>query len=407
MHLRSGLLFASFVLPAAPWALDVIVVDDDAGSGADTDSIAAAVTSAQEGDVVLVRDGLYSGPVTIAGKSVSVVADAGASVRQSGTITVTGLAAQQSVLLAGFESGPGSEGGAALAVSGCAGPVVADGMRLASPFFLNITKEMVSVEDSDAVVLNRCEIEAGLFFGPSGAGIGAVDSSVHLYDSAVVGGGHYPPGHVAAGGAGVDLDGGALFSLGSTIEGGQGTDLSDGPFGCEGVSGNGGAGIILTGADPVADLYDTQLLGGPPGEVGTKGPCTQGLPGAPSIVWAGVVNDVPWAATHFSVTSPVRDGDPVGVSLAGQPGDLVWVAFSTSNTLAPFPGIVGPLWVGAPAVFPAGALGAAGQLAFDVPTFLSPGAEGLVYASQALFVDTLGNATLSQPAPLVELDASL
>jgi hypothetical protein len=202
------------------------------------------------------------------------------------------------------------------------------------------------------------------------------------------------------------VDGGSLFALGGSIQGGQGDPALDGPFGCPGTSGDGGDGLLLTGAAPTASLYGTVLLAGEAGEV--SGACPQGLPGEPHVLVSGTLDqDTSWPVPHLAVDSPVRDGDPVGVSLTGAPHDLVWIAFSATPALQPIGGVVGPLTVGSPLILPIGSLGLAGAIAFHVPTFVPPGAEAQIYVVQALFVDALGRATLSEPAPLVELDAAL
>jgi hypothetical protein len=108
----------AFFAPAAAAQGAVLVVDDDGGPGVDFTSLAEAVVAAQDGDTVLVREGVYetgSGEAcSVVGKSLVVTAEAGAEVLvKPGTLGsplhVSGLAAHQETLLRGliFELGDG------------------------------------------------------------------------------------------------------------------------------------------------------------------------------------------------------------------------------------------------------------------------------------------------------------
>ncbi len=411
MFPRSCVALLSLAVPL--WAQNVHVVDDAGGAGVDFTSIASAVAAAANGDIVLVRSGEYVEDVTIDAKSLVVTADAGALVDYEGNFVVRNLAAGQSVVWSGFDAGPPIPGYpfSALEISNNAGPVWIDDVRLSAAKFHQIP-HMVGVSDSDSVFFVDCLIHGGtLASGPGNPGLRATDSDVYVYDSSITGGwGYQGLGAPFDGGTGVELNGGTLFAMSSTIQGGKGTSVGGSPvFGCTGTAGDGGTGLHLDGSNPAADLYDTTVLGGPAGDVtgDPGGTCNPGFDGVALIVDAGVVNQTAWAARDYAVTSPVRTNEAVGVTLTGQPNDLAWIAFSTATAVQPFAAIVGPLAVGAPLVLPIGNLGATGALAFSVTTFVPPGFEGLTYYSQALFVDTVGNATLSEPAPLVELDASL
>ena len=404
MIFRSGLVFLALAgsLPAQ----NVHLVDDS--GGADFTTVHEAVAAAASGDIVIVKTGVYSGDVTIDAKSLVVAADTGAAVDYSGRFLIQNLGADQSVLWSDFDVTPPSGGTfGALDVLSNAGPVWIDGVTF-DAFIGHIIPHMIQVNASGPVVFLDCSTFGGTFpGGASSPGLRSTSSDVYLHDSNITGGNGYGGlGGPFPGGTGVLLSDGRLFSMGSVIQGGQGTGVGS-PFGCTGVSGAGGTGLLLTGSNPVADLYDTDLLGGLAGALSGTGTCTEGPAGSPLATEAGTVTQLDVAAKNFTIVSPVREFEPVSVTISGDPGDLVWVAFSTSPTLQPFPGIIGPLFVGSPLIFSVGALGITGELAFAGPAFVPPGAEGQMYYAQALFVDTLGQAILSEPAPIVELKASL
>ena len=67
--------------------------------------ISAAVAAAASGDTLLVKSGTYAAFTVDGEKSLSVVADTGASVTVDGTVAVKNLAATQTVLLSGLNLG--------------------------------------------------------------------------------------------------------------------------------------------------------------------------------------------------------------------------------------------------------------------------------------------------------------
>src|SRR5687768_12236739 len=101
--LRPGLALAALAFPAA--AQSVLVVDDDGGPGVHTE-VASALLEAQDGDVILVREGAYTQGFVVDGLAVTIAADAGATpVFQievhSGSpgVRITGLAPGETVVL--------------------------------------------------------------------------------------------------------------------------------------------------------------------------------------------------------------------------------------------------------------------------------------------------------------------
>lgn len=83
---------------------DVLVVDPAGGPGIDAVEIFDAVELAAPGDTILVRSGIYQA-FTIDALPLSVIADTGAAVTVNGEIRVVNLAAGQTVLLRGLQTG--------------------------------------------------------------------------------------------------------------------------------------------------------------------------------------------------------------------------------------------------------------------------------------------------------------
>src|SRR5262245_37780596 len=104
-----------------------VIVVDASGAGNFTD-LAPAIATAVDGDVVLVKSGTYSG-FTILNEALDVVADAGASVRIDGRITVRQIAAARTVTLSGLEV-HGAPGGGALELVLNSGPIRVQGCTL-------------------------------------------------------------------------------------------------------------------------------------------------------------------------------------------------------------------------------------------------------------------------------------
>ena len=394
---------ASFLLLSLAAPQDVLVVDDSSGPGFDFTTIGDAVDAAQDGDVVLVRAGSYTGTATISGKSLVVTADTDAVVDFTGALAVVGLAEQQTVLLSGIRAQPDASGLPALTVRDNDGSVFVDRWILEADPSMPAAK-VVDLQNSSVVVFNRLSVKGGAYPGPSGTGVEAWASHMYMYDSQIMGGQHYPsddPG--MPGGIGLDFSAASLFDMGSVVQGGQGTDAGT-ALECTGVSGDGGPGLVLSGS---GKLYSTELVGGLAGELAGAGTCTEGEPGEPIVVAGGSSSWWSWPIPQFTVSSPARVGESASVTLSGQPNDLAWIGFSTAVQAQSVTGVVGRLIVGAPLLLQVGSLGPTGQLSFDVPAFVPPGAEGQTYYAQAILVDTGGDATFSQPAPLVTLDAAL
>ena len=200
----AGLACAAALAPVA--RAGVVVVDPHGAIGGHL--LEAAITGAQDGDILLVRPGDYSalhlGAYVLGDKSLSLVADgAGTPVVLPG-VRVLSLPAGKTVWLRGFELRPvgASSSGHALAVLGCAGLVVAEECTLVGltpPPTGPILPAGIGAftSESDQVLLARCWAQGGdgqsagpgaSFPGPGGAGVMVQAGTAALFDCQVFGG---------------------------------------------------------------------------------------------------------------------------------------------------------------------------------------------------------------------------
>ena len=171
---------------APPPAQDVFVVDDVAGPGVDFTSLTAAVAAAADGDVVLIKSGLFEENVLVDGKGIALIADAGANVEIRGRVEFSGLAAGQTGMLADVTHRPPSGGEfGALDIAACDGPVLIQRVTFtAEPFHL--IPRMVQVQASTAIFTD-CTISGGTNPFAPGAAMRLVDAETFLYGCDVQG----------------------------------------------------------------------------------------------------------------------------------------------------------------------------------------------------------------------------
>jgi hypothetical protein len=188
---------------------------------------------------------------------------------------------------------------------------------------------------------------------------------------------------------------GFVFASGTDFHGGIGAAPVPPQF----PGGLGGAGINTEA--PVTTLQCT-FAGG------------QGFPnGAPTVViGAGSVATLPGVAGHFSIVSPVREGQATTITAVGVPGAIAWILFSPSPSpvklLLPFEGaLVVPAGATAVAL---GVIPASGTLSTppivvpDLPAAL----QGAIVWCQSLFSGSpLPHAVIGPASALVLLDAAL
>src|SRR5262245_23875185 len=184
-------LLVAFASPlASAQNANVLVVDAAGGPGSAFTDIQPAINAAANGDIVLVRSGSYAG-FEVQAKSVSIVADAGASVVVNSASTIKQLGDDQRVEVMGVTLTPIPQAlGQSLLpldVTSCAGVVWLE--RVTATAQWNASFPSVSglrVANCASVTLLRCTFQASIpggFAGPSGApGLDVSNSTLAIYD---------------------------------------------------------------------------------------------------------------------------------------------------------------------------------------------------------------------------------
>ena len=348
--------FASLLLASPLAANEVLVVAETAGPGVDHTSIDAALIFAADGDIVLVRPGAYSIATTpsvpVDGKAVMLVADGAVTV--DGAIAVQNLDATRTFSMRGFTSAQGL----ALTATACSGVVWVEDCDLGNAF--SFPDVILSVFSSASNVnLLRTTYLAGATT--------SLDSQLNVYDCDFAG---ESLGHPGSYDIPLFLNGGSLFASGSSFA-------------------SSFEGIILDLVvinDPTLFLLE---------------PIADDLPPATLL---------PGPARSYHADATVREGQPLSLTVDGEPGDFVFVFASKtplSSTLPIYSGALmmapsnAPLFLGA--LPPSGTL----QTSVTMPQ-LPPGVEGSVFYSQAVFFEEVGGTPILGPASMVVLlDGSL
>lgn len=395
----------------------------DAGGGGSFPTIQAAVDAAADGDLVVVRAGVYPA-FQIQGKGLSVAADTDAFVEVNGTLRVENTAPTQAVYLRSLHTKvPGQEG---LVVRQCAGPVWVEKCTLVAedgpPTFPGTPGALV--EDSSSVSFERCLLlgdDAQQSGGQGGPGLRVDDSAVYLYDGELAGAdGAFHDDLGGHGGDGIDLRGGLVFAAGTVMRGGRGGGADDDPadpFGggggvsC-GVPGTGGAGLSLqSGATgpPLARLFACTLLPGKGGFSTSAKGCPDGPDGMPIEVFQGDVQSLPGTPRSLRASSPVRELETATFTLTGPAGEQAFVFFSATQggvLLAPFQGAA---LIGSPFTQVANGTVPPGdflQLTTPIP-LLGPTFQGVQLYTQSFWLDAQGGAIVGGNSGVTVLDQTL
>lgn len=400
--------------PAAGQA--VLVVDDLPGPGVDFTAIQPAVDAASEGDVILIQAGTYPSPVqpAVDGKSLSLVAEAGAVVVLPDGLEIRNLAPGQVVCLQGLVLGgpaaflePGllvqfSEGHVRVQDCQLQGSAASDGF----PFgFFPAHAGLWAVQAAECVLV-RCELRGGNFVasgsgnGGSGAPGARVQSAdVHAYGCTFEGGQgstDFSSGAGAAGGPGVLVDGGFLFAEESLLQG------AVQPGGCALPSPSApGPGLALAGGGEAFFLDSVAL----PGALQPGCACCA----APAVVGAGLIT-LPGVGRSLVFPSPLREGEVGNLSVSGEPGDLAFLGFTDAPGSVFLPGLGGTFLLASPTpVLPLGAVPPGGALSLPLPIpELGPGLESFTWFLQLGVLAADGTTVvLGDPAHAVLLDGSL
>lgn len=360
------LSFASLALAGLASAQTFIV--DETGAG-DFVDIAPAVAAVPEGATLRVRVGRYN-PFTITGKSLKVLCDLGAHVyRQHGSwVGVTGLAANQSVVIQGLNLVAGWGFPRSVGCTSCAGPVLFDG--LASD---NQSTGTISATDCAQVLVR-------------GRSLGANWRTSVLTNSNVV----FERVAFAPGlfGLSMTMTGGTLQAVGCAFQAGV-------PY----QTYPGGAMVLAQGAN--VRLLAGTTVSGFPTTTYTWFDGAGTVVHDPSIVLpAGVVAPTVTAVAQEmpALTSTFVPGAATA-SLAGALGHFGVIGVALPGPVTALPGIDGALWVDAASFFPVafGVVGAGAPVTAQLPW--NGGPVPAVRATwQALTFAPSGTLHLSNPS---------
>ncbi len=406
----------ALALSLAPVTLagDVFVVDEALGAGADFSNLPAAVAAAQDGDVVLVRSGTYSG-VVLDDLGISIVEDGGATAVISGSVVVRDLGAGKDFLLSGVDVRPDiSVTAPSLRLANNAGTVVVQDCTVLPPrvFFLGQWRVdggvVGTIANCGKVVIVRSDvgyegIESSAIL--SSPGLIVVASSVSAYESTFRGGiglaDDALPGH-----PGMVVRGSSVFASECAILGGSG----GGATGIHSSVGSpGGPGVLFReqAGGPAAALTEreTTIDGGPGGPAFCCGnpPASDG----PPTSGPGTVQSTGTLGRSVGITSPARTGDPITITLEGEVGDASALYISFLSDAVPLAGFDGIVHVGAPAfaIFP-GFVPASGQRVI-AGNLIDWGVPGVRVYAQGLFFNATEGYVFSNMEVQTALAASV
>jgi len=323
---------------------DVLVVDFANGPGADFTDLSLAVQAAQDGDLLLVRPGIYSVWDTIDARSLTIVGD-GPFVQVDGQLTVQNLAANQSFVLRNVTfQYPGE-----LSVLNSVGPAIVQDSTINADIYGGsgpygaIRALNARVVVTDSVILGS--FQYGVAAAPPTAGIHATGSTVVVSNSLVLGGdGTDTLAPDMPGAPGMELQDAQVLVSGSSVRGGSGASQA------------GGAGVVASGASSIVarDVLNQGGDGVPAGDATV-------LDGSSS--WLDVAGD----AAVLNSDSPLREGETWTIEVLGTPGDDTWLAAGVVPAWAPLASGAGVLGVGAPLwLVPLGTLPASGNAVFGL-----------------------------------------
>jgi hypothetical protein len=182
----------SFVLSALSCSLAAqrtIVVDAAGGAGHHYKSLAAAVTAAKDGDILLVRPGIYQWIKTQLTKGVTVQGSGATTTGIFGSVSVSNLPARSSFTLKDVS------GLAAVRVLSCKGNVLLDGVRFPTQMYARASHR-ITLRNSEfpTARFEGCtvQIDGGRLLGTGyvsrkAATLEALDSIVDITNAAVIG----------------------------------------------------------------------------------------------------------------------------------------------------------------------------------------------------------------------------
>lgn len=422
MHRSMQFALAAFAFAPAAGA-GVIVVDDDLAPGVVFHNIQEAVDAAHDGDVVLIRDGTYSLHFRLNGKSVSLVADSGATVTifnflvdnetmgpTSGHNVVEAVGAGKRVALRGLRM-------RGLEVVNCAGTVWIEDCEIygTSPALRIKNSERVHLLHSAVTGSNGFTDPAGYFSAPTGDAVEVLASRAAVFDSILNGGGGASatptilgPGFASSGGDALFADGlSTLWVEASTAQGGKGGNGGSTGVGPCSAGAPGGDGLRLESA--TATLRAVNALGGvggaPPSAPCTTGGTNPGPTGQPIVQNGGTLIQLPGGPKDMTLDSPVREQGSTTLALAGDPNDVAVLLFAAAPASGSWSGM-GVGMLAAPQFIALVPLGATGSVSVPIALpALPPGFDAVELFAQSAFCAAGNGCFLSAGAELAVLDS--
>jgi hypothetical protein len=427
MHLRRILLAASLAcIPVSSFAANVHVVSFAPGPGVDFTSAQAAVDAAAPGDVILFRQGSY-GSVTIAGKGITLIADAGAFVHLAAGFSfsktmgplsfhnvVRDVPAGERVVFRGFWTIGGLE------LIDCDGAVWIEdcGVVGTAPALRASGCERVDVVRGSVKGLHGYVDQAAHTFIPTGDAAWIVGSNLCASGAAFIGGDGKdfsftqlgPSGSTSAG-RGLVLDSGATAWLeGSTVVGGTGGDGegSVAQIYCFN-GGDGGVGLRVVASS--ATLRNTSVVGGPGGSVVGSclfWPLTPGAAGSAIEIVSGSVTTSDFSGGSITLSSPTRATQSTTLSLTGSANGAAVLFVGSSLATGPAATPLGSTLLSPSTYVALVPLGPAGSVGLSIPMpLLPPGIEAAAVFTQAAYCSPVDGCAFGAGSELTVLDASL
>lgn len=365
----------------------------------DTPSLLAALSSSAHGDIVLLKSGVYTdgADFALAGKAVSLVADAGAVVELQRELVLSNLTVGANCLLQGLRLHNATSGEAALTVVGASAPLWIERCSVQNTLSPGIgpTSAAAYLVGCQRTVLHASSITGADGPSPSlssgAVGLELFQSLVSAYGVDVRGGNGRNANMTFIGGPGGNalraMDG-QLFAQGSTLSGGNGGNGFAGVVCQPAGVGGAGADLALFQFPPPAYVLDAQVQGGAGGA--GSGPCAGAAAGPAYTGATANLHILPGAARELDHASPVREGQPLTWSLDAAPGELAFLAYGLVPNLG-WPEVTasGVLALQAPfdlafvGVVPAGGTQTGGFVLHE----LGPGVEGAIVFAQSGYFD--------------------
>lgn len=413
------------IAPLAFLAVPQQVYIIDAQGGGDFADLPAAVAAASSGDVLLVREGDYSGFETN-GIALSIQAHpaATAAPRIVGSVQLTQVPLGETFLLDGFAVEPvfdPFEFQVPVSVTFNPGSVrIQDCSLKAHPVEVqDFPAPGMFVQVSDDVAVTDSTLEGGdvlAFLGYAGGSSGdsggpalAVNQGrVSVHRSILLGGdgGDLPFGGIGGvSGPGASIFGGRLHFSQSFVRAGQSGDTGDGVV--FGYCIDGGPGVDVQSAGSVVTQLASTIVGGDPGAYITA-PCTMGGEIGPAV--DGDLQTLRGAPRALIVDGTVAAGTPVTTTYRGQPGDVAVRFASAASAWKWRPLRKGALLIDtqlSQLIQIQGTLDGGGTLEVSETFGLPAGMQASTVHLQGLFIGVDGGLTLGNPRAMTILDPAL